>query len=318
MSKTYLVTGGAGFIGSNIAEKLTNSGAIVRVIDNLLTGKLENIQTFKDKIDFIKGDIRSLDTLMEAMKGVDYVIHQAALPSVPKSVEIPIESNEHNNNGTLNVLVAAKELGVKRVVYAASSSAYGDTPTLPKVETMRPMPLSPYAVNKLSGEYYCAAFKEVYGLDTVALRYFNVFGPRQDPTSFYSAVIPKFISALLKNEPPTIFGDGEQSRDFTYIDNVVQANVLACTAPGVGGETFNIACGERITLNQLHADLQEILNKSISPKYLDARVGDVKHSQADIEKAKKRLNFEVLISVKEGLKRTVEWFSNNLNSLTTK
>jgi UDP-glucose 4-epimerase len=246
---------------------------------------------------------------MQVMEGVDYVIHQAALPSVPKSVEIPIESNEHNINGTLNILYAAKESGVKRVVYAASSSAYGDTPELPKVETMRPMPLSPYAVNKLASEYYCSAFTEVYGLETVSLRYFNVFGPRQDPTSYYSAVIPKFITALLKNEKPVIFGDGEQSRDFTYIDNVVHANLLACTASGISGGVFNIACGERITLNQLYAELQEILQTSISPIYKDPRVGDVKHSLADIEKARKHLGFEVKVSFKEGLQRTVDWFS---------
>ena len=211
----YLITGGAGFIGSNIAEALVKKGENVRVIDNFLTGKKENLDSFKDKIDFIEGDIRSQETMKKAVEDIDYIIHQAALPSVPKSVDLPLESNDHNINGTLNVLYAAKEAGVKRVVYAASSSAYGDQPQSPKVETMRPMPLSPYAVNKLTGEYYCGAFTKVYGLETVALRYFNVFVPRQDPTSFYSAVIPNFISALLRDEAPTIFGDGETSRDFT-------------------------------------------------------------------------------------------------------
>jgi len=309
MSDLYLVTGGAGFIGSNIAEKLVTSGEKVRVIDNFLTGKIENMSTYIDKIEFINGDIRDLDTVTGVVEDVDYIIHQAALPSVPKSVELPIESNEHNTNGTLNILYAAKEAKVKRVVYAASSSAYGDQPQSPKVETMLPMPMSPYAVNKLAGEHYCAAFHMVYGLETVALRYFNVFGPRQDPTSFYSAVIPKFISALLKNDSPTIFGDGEQSRDFTYIDNVVAANLLACKADGVGGQMFNVACGKSFTLNQLYQDLQDIMGTSIEPIYEEARVGDVKHSLASIEKARKLLEFEVEVDFKEGLQKTVDWFS---------
>lgn len=314
MSDLYLVTGGAGFIGSNIAEKLVKSGERVRVIDNLLTGKLENMDTFIKKIEFINADIRSLDTMIKIMDGVDYVIHQAALPSVPKSVEIPIESNEHNTNGTLNVLFAAKENSVKRVVYAASSSAYGEIPESPKVETMRPMPLSPYAVNKLTGEYYCSVFTNVYGLETAALRYFNVFGPRQDPTSFYSAVIPKFITALLNNEQPTIYGDGEQSRDFTYIDNVVYANLLACKAPNIGGEMFNIACGDSITLNELLESLNEILEKNIQPIYEDERAGDVKHSLADINKAKEKMNFEVQVNTDQGLKLTAEWFQKHSSS----
>lgn len=312
MSDLYLVTGGAGFIGSNIAEKLVGLGENVRVIDNFLTGKPENMATFKNKIDFVEGDIRDLATVTKAMKDVDYVIHQAALPSVPKSVELPIESNEHNTNGTLNILYAAKEAKVKRVVYAASSSAYGDQPQSPKVETMLPMPMSPYAVNKLAGEHYCAAFYKVYGLETVALRYFNVFGHRQDPTSFYSAVIPKFISALLKNESPTIFGDGEQSRDFTYIDNVVSANLLACKAANVAGQMFNAACGESFTLNQLFQDLQEIMGTTIEPLYEEARVGDVKHSLADINKARRLLGFDVQVDFRSGLKKTVDWFTQRL------
>jgi len=311
MRSNYLVTGGAGFIGSNIVEKLVSNGQRVTVIDNFLTGKPENIAAFRDKIEFIEGDIRSLDTLNKVMKNIDYVIHQAALPSVPKSVDLPIESNDHNINGTLNILYSAKENGVKRVVYAASSSAYGDQPQSPKVETMRPMPMSPYAVNKLTGEYYCAAFHKVYGLETVALRYFNVFGPRQDPTSFYSAVIPKFVSALLRDEAPTIFGDGEQSRDFTYIDNVVHANLLACTAPDAAGGVFNIACGESITLNELYRGIQQIMGKPIPVKYADARIGDVKHSLADISKAKNILGYQVLVPFRVGLEKTVRWFSEN-------
>jgi UDP-glucose 4-epimerase len=309
MSDLYLVTGGAGFIGSNISEKLVNNGENVRVIDNFLTGKSVNLDTFKDKIEFIEGDIRNLETVKMAMKDVDYVIHQAALPSVPKSVDLPIESNEHNTNGTLNVLFAAKEAGVKRVVYAASSSAYGDQEQSPKVETMLPMPMSPYAVNKLAGEHYCAAFYKVYGLETVALRYFNVFGPRQDPTSYYSAVIPKFISALLKNERPTIFGDGEQSRDFTFIENVITGNLLACKAEGVGGQMFNLACGESFSLNHLFQELQNIMGTSLEPIFEDARIGDVKHSLADITKARNSLGFDVQVDFKNGLKKTVEWFS---------
>jgi nucleoside-diphosphate-sugar epimerase len=311
MSDLYVVTGGAGFIGSNIAEKLVSLGENVRVIDNFLTGKPENMATFKNKIDFVEGDLRDLETVKKGMQSVDYVIHQAALPSVPKSVELPIESNEHNTNGTLNVLFAAKEAGVKKVVYAASSSAYGDQPQSPKVETMLPMPMSPYAVNKLTGEHYCAAFSKVYGLETVALRYFNVFGPRQDPTSFYSAVIPKFITALLNNERPTIFGDGEQSRDFTYIDNVVAANLLACKAKSAEGQMCNVACGQSFTLNQLLHDLQDIMGTSIEPVYESPRIGDVKDSLADIAKAKSILGFEVLVNFKDGLKKTVDWFSQS-------
>jgi UDP-glucose 4-epimerase len=310
MSDLYLVTGGAGFIGSNIVEKLVDTGERVRVIDNFLTGKRENMNIFADKIEFIEGDIRDLEVVKKSMKDVKYVIHQAALPSVPKSVDLPIESNEHNTNGTLNILFAAKEAGVKRVVYAASSSAYGDQLESPKVETMIPMPMSPYAVNKLTGEHYCAAFYKVYGLETVALRYFNVFGPRQDPTSFYSAVIPKFITALLRNEPPTIFGDGEQSRDFTFIDNVVSANLLACKAEGAAGQMCNVACGESYTLNQLFQELQDIMGTNIEPIYEPPRIGDVKDSLANINKARSKLGFEVLVDFKEGLNKTVEWFSN--------
>jgi len=313
MSELYLITGGAGFIGSNIAERLVKDGQKVRVIDNLSTGKVENMDSFIEKAEFVHGDLRYLNTVMEAMKDVDYVIHQAALPSVPRSVETPIESNDNNTNGTLNVLYAAKENGVKRVVYAASSSAYGESPTLPKVETMIPSPLSPYAVNKLIGEYYCSVFTTVYNLETVALRYFNVFGPRQDPTSYYSAVIPKFIKAMLEGKQPTIFGDGEQSRDFTYIDNVVNANLLACKAPKAAGHMMNLACGDRMTLNELSENLKDILKVDIDPVYEPVRAGDIKHSLSDITKAKELLGFEVAVPLYEGLKKTTEWFKDYYN-----
>lgn len=313
MADLYLVTGGAGFIGSNIAEQLVKNGEKVRIIDNLSTGKKENLNSFKNDVEFVQGDLRYLNTVMEVMKGVDYVLHQAALPSVPRSVQTPIESNDNNTNGTLNILYAAKESGVKRVVYAASSSAYGESPTLPKVETMKPSPLSPYAVNKLVGEYYCSVFNYVYGLETVVLRYYNVFGPRQDPSSYYSAVIPKFIKALLEGKSPVIFGDGEQSRDFTYIDNVVSANLLACKAPDAVGEVMNMACGERITLNDLVKILQKILNVNIAPTYDPPRPGDIKHSLADIEKAKKLLGYKVIVPMKEGLEKTAAWFKNYYN-----
>jgi len=311
MSTRFLVTGGAGFIGSNIVEQLVKDGKKVRVLDNLSTGKMDNLRSFMDKIELIQADIRYYNSVLEAMQGVDFVLHQAALPSVPRSVQIPIESNDTNTNGTLNVLYAAMKAGVKRVVYAASSSAYGESAVLPKVETMTPSPLSPYAVNKLTGEYYCAVFNRVYGLETVVLRYFNVFGPRQDPQSYYSAVIPKFIKALLEGKSPTIFGDGEQSRDFCYIENVVRANLLACSAPKPAvGEVFNIACGDRITLNELCKYLQTILGVSISAQYAAPRSGDIKHSLADIRKAEKLLKYEVLVPLREGLERTAEWFKS--------
>ncbi len=312
MKEHYLITGGAGFIGSNIAHRLVEQGQFVRVIDNFSTGKRENLADILDKIDLIEGDIRYLNTVTQAMSGIDYVIHQAALPSVPRSIETPIESNDVNINGTLNILYAAKEAKVKRLVYAASSSAYGDTPTLPKVETMKPNPLSPYAVNKLTAEMYCSVFTRVYGLETIALRYFNIFGPRQDPNSYYSAVIPKFIKALLQDKAPTIFGDGEQSRDFTYIENVINANLLACKAPAeAAGNVVNIACGERITLNELAEELNKLLGKTISPKHGDPRPGDIKHSLADVGLANKLIGYTPAVKIPEGLKKTVEWFTEN-------
>ena len=315
MSEVYLITGGAGFIGSNLAEALVNQGATVKILDNFSTGKMENIIHLKDKVEIITGDVRYLNTLLEITKGVDYILHQAALPSVPRSIQTPIESNDVNLNGTLNVLYAAKENGVKRVVYAASSSAYGDTPTLPKVETMKPNPLSPYAVNKLAAENYCSVFYKVYGLETVALRYFNIFGRRQDPNSYYSAVIPKFIKAFFNNEAPVIYGDGEQSRDFTYIDNVIQANLLACKAPDAPGHVVNIACGERITLNELADELKQLTGATVDAKHGDPRPGDIKHSLADISAAQKLLGYEVKVRVKDGLKRTVEWFDQHRDAL---
>lgn len=316
MADRYLVTGGAGFIGSNLVERLLQNGEQVRVIDNLATGKIENLEPFLDKIEFVQGDLRYLNSVMEAMKDVDYVLHQAALPSVPRSIETPLESNDVNTNGTLHILYAAKESGVKRVVYAASSSAYGESPTLPKTETMQTSPLSPYAVNKLAGEYNCKAFYNVYGLETVAIRYFNIYGPRQDPNSYYSAVIPRFIKALLTGKKPVIFGDGEQSRDFTYIENVLSANLLACKAPKKAcGKVMNIACGERITLNKLASELKKLLNVDIDPIHGKPRPGDIKDSLADVSLAKELIGYEPKVLVEEGLKRTVEWFLKNKHVL---
>lgn len=304
----YLVTGGAGFIGSNITLFLVKKGEKVKVIDNFLTGKKENLSSIINKIELIEGDIRDFKTCLEATKGVDYVLHQAALPSVPRSVETPEITNDININGTLNILLASVKNKVKRVVYASSSSIYGDSPVLPKKEDMIPSPLSPYAVSKLTGEYYCKVFYKIYGLETVILRYFNVFGPHQDPDSQYAAVIPKFIKAMLKGERPVIYGDGEQSRDFTYIDNVVQANILATRAKNACGRVFNIASQESITINQLVKELNCILNKNIEPEYTDPRPGDIKHSLADISSAKQILNYSPKIKFNEGLRRTVHWF----------
>ncbi|NOX97893.1 MAG: SDR family oxidoreductase [Nitrospirae bacterium] len=303
---TYLVTGGAGFIGSNIVDKLVENKEKVRVLDNFSTGKRENLKQVAANIDLIEGDIRDLATCQKAMEGVDFCLHQAALPSVQRSVEDPLTTNEVNVNGTLNILFAAKEAAVKRVVYAGSSSAYGNTPTLPKREDMTPNPLSPYAVTKLVGEYYCRAFQTTFGLSTVILRYFNVFGPRQDPNSLYSAVIPKFITAMLSGNSPTIYGDGEQSRDFTYIENVVQANLLACKAKGVEGEIFNIAMGERVIINELIGYIDDLLATSLTPTYAEARAGDVKHSLADISKAEKLLEYHPEVSFEEGLGKTIK------------
>jgi UDP-glucose 4-epimerase len=307
---TYLVTGGAGFIGSNIVEYLVKNGEKVRVLDNFSSGRRGNIAHLLDKIEVVEGDVRDFWTVIQATKGVKYILHQAALPSVQRSVNNPLTSNEVNINGTLNLLEAAKEYGIKRIVYASSSSVYGDTPTLPKIEDMPPKPLSPYAITKLAGEEYCQTFSKLYKLPVVCLRYFNVFGVRQDPTSQYSAVIPKFIHLLLDNKTPIINGDGEQSRDFTFVENVVQANILACHSDVSGGEPINIACGQNYTLNQLVAILNRIIGVNIKPKYTDAKPGDVKHSLADISKAKKLLNYEPKVSFTQGLEKTVEWFKS--------
>ncbi len=305
----YLVTGGAGFIGSHLVEALIAHGEEVVVLDNLSTGSERNVSALQGRFDFRRADLRDLGAVRAACQGVDYVLHEAALPSVPRSVADPIASNESNIVGTLNLLVAARDAGVKRVVYAGSSSAYGDTPTLPKQEDMPAKPLSPYAISKYTGELYCGVFTRIYGLQTVVLRYFNVFGPRQDPTSQYSAVIPKFISALQRGETPVIFGDGEQSRDFTYVANVVSANLLACQAPDASGRLINVACGERISLNKLVTVLQHLLAVTVSPRYEQARPGDVKHSLADVSRAQALLGYRPLVSLEEGLRHTADWLA---------
>ena len=309
MSK-ILVTGGAGFIGSNLTEALLKQGHRVRVLDDFSTGKRENLlydETYPS-LEMVEGDIRDLAVCQKAMKGIEHVFHQAALPSVQRSVEDPLGSNAVNAGGTLNILFAAREETVKRVIYASSSSIYGDTPTLPKLEEMPANPLSPYALQKYIGEQYCRLFYQLYGLETVSLRYFNIFGPKQDPASVYSAVSPRFIDALLKGHPPLIFGDGEQSRDFTYIDNVVRANLLAMSAEHLQGEAINIACGKRVSLNQLLNILKEIVGSKVSPTHEEARKGDVKHSLADINKGKRLLNYDPQVGIEMGLKKTVEFF----------
>jgi len=303
--KRYLVTGGAGFIGSHIAEELMERGHKVRIVDNFLTGKRENIASFLDKIELIEGDIRDFNLCKRASDGVDFVLHQAALPSVPRSIEDPLTTNEINVKGTLNLLLASRDAGVKKFVFASSSSVYGDDPRLPKKEGEEGAPLSPYAISKLVGEMYCQVFSQIYSLSTVCLRYFNIFGPRQDPYSQYSAVIPNFINKMVKGESPTIFGDGEQSRDFTYVANVVEANKLAVEAKDVSGEILNIACGERTTVNSLVIEINQILKKDIKAIYDKLRPGDVMHSYADISEAENVLKYKPLVSFTEGLKRTI-------------
>jgi nucleoside-diphosphate-sugar epimerase len=308
----FLVTGGAGFIGSHIVEKLVAEGHYVRVLDNFSTGKRENLAHLLDKIELIEGDIRDLSLCKKAVEGIDFVLHQAALPSVQRSLEEPRVTFEVNAMGTLNLLIACKDAKVKRLVYASSSSIYGDNPQLPKREDMLPLPISPYAVSKLAGEALCRAFYNSYGLDTVILRYFNVFGPRQDPTSQYSAVIPRFIFSLLKDERPIIFGDGNQTRDFTYVENVVEANVLAAVKKGVGGEVFNIAGGKETSVNELFQIINDLIGKSIEPQYSEPRKGEVRRSVADVEKAKRLLGYKIAVDLKKGLKRTVDYFRNVL------
>src|SRR5579862_2926416 len=314
----YLITGIGGFIGSSLARALVARGEQVRGVDNFSTGKRENIAEILDQIDFREADITDLDAMHKACAGVDFVLHQAAIPSVPKSVLDPLSSNRANVDGTVNVLVAARDAKVKRVVYAASSSAYGDTPTLPKHETMSPDPISPYAVAKLASEHYMVSFYRCYGLETVALRYFNVFGPRQDPSSPYSGVLAKFITQMLRGEQPTIFGDGSQSRDFTYVDNVVHANLLACKAPAneVAGRVFNVATGTRIDLNEMFAVLKKLTGYPGDVKHGPDRAGDVKHSLADLSRAEKHLGYKPQVNFEEGLRRTIDWYRAQGKSAT--
>jgi nucleoside-diphosphate-sugar epimerase len=308
----YLVTGAAGFIGSALVRALLDRGEEVRGIDNFATGKRENLSEVLQRMDFRQVDILDLDATRQACEGMDYVLHQAAIPSVPKSVLDPVGSNRANVDGTVNVLVAARDATVKRVVYAASSSAYGDTPTLPKHEAMNPNPISPYAVAKLTGEYYMISFYRCYGLETVCLRYFNIFGPRQDPSSPYSGVLARFSLQMLRGEQPTIFGDGEQSRDFNYVDNAVSANLLACSAPAAecAGRVFNIATGRRATLNETFELLKPLTAYKGTVKYAPERSGDIKHSLADITLAQNRLGYKPLVNFEEGLRRTVEWYES--------
>jgi nucleoside-diphosphate-sugar epimerase len=302
----YLVTGGAGFIGSHLAEELVRRGEQVRVVDNLSTGKRRNLAHLP-AVDVIEGDLAEIEVAKRACSGVDYVLHQAAIPSVPRSVSDPIASNRANIDATLNVLVAARDAGVRRLVYAGSSSAYGDTPTLPKHEAMPTQPLSPYALQKLVGEQYLHLFTALYGLETVTIRYFNVFGPRQDPSSPYSGVISLFVNALLDGRRPTICGDGEQTRDFTYVANVVDGVLRACTADA-NGAVINVATGGRVSINQLLQTMGELMETDARPEYVAARAGDVRHSQADISRARQLLGYEPLVSFRDGLQRTIEWY----------
>ena len=304
----YAITGGAGFIGSHIAEALSLRGDSVRVLDNFSTGKRRNIETFESHVDVREVDLAAETGLASHLRGVDYVIHQAAIPSVPRSMKDPVGSHEANVNGTLNLLVACREAGVRRVIYASSSSLYGESEVLPKHEEMAPRPMSPYGGQKLFGEVYCQVFWRAYGLETVCLRYFNVFGPRQDASSPYSGVLARFIPAVLGGRKPVIYGDGSQSRDFTYVTNVVDANILACTTDGVAGESFNIACGERITVNQILSEIKALTGSNAEPIHEDPRPGDILHSQADITKAREKMGWEPVASFKEGLKPTIDWY----------
>ncbi len=306
---SFLVTGGAGFIGSHIVEELVGRGDRVRVLDNFLTGKKENLGPFLEKIEFIEGDIRDLETCRRAVRDIDFVLHQAALPSVPRSIEDPLLTSEINIRGTLNMLWASVEARVKKFVFASSSSVYGDEERLPQKEGNEGKVLSPYALTKLVGEKYCRLFRDVYGLETIALRYFNVFGPRQDPLSQYAAVVPLFITAVLHGQRPRIFGDGEQSRDFTYVANAVSANLRAVEAPAeAAGGVFNIACGKSATVNKLAAEINRLAGTSIEPLHVEPRPGDIRHSLADISRAEKMLFFRPPVSFEEGLKKTLAWY----------
>ncbi|HEX8503103.1 MAG TPA: SDR family oxidoreductase [Pyrinomonadaceae bacterium] len=312
LSGTYLVTGGAGFIGSHIAQALSGAGARVRVLDDLSTGYVENVEAVGGDVEFIKGGLTEPEALARALEGVEVVFHEAAIPSVPRSVASPEETHRACVDGTFALLVAAKRAGVRRVVYAASSSAYGDQPTLPKTEEMRPEPLSPYAAAKLVGEYYCQVWTRVYGFETVCLRYFNVFGPRQDPSSQYSGVISRFISALASGERPVIYGDGEQSRDFTYVSNVVEGNLRAAESGAAVGRVINLATGRRTTLNELLDTLKKITGRTeVEAEYREPRVGDVRHSLADITGARDLLGFEPQVGLEEGLRKTLDWWKQS-------
>ena len=309
MQPLYLVTGGAGFIGSHIVEALVAKGEQVRVIDNLSTGRRENLQHLMDDIEFMEGDLREQEMAVRAVTGVAVVMHEAALPSVPQSIKNPQGSTENNLTATLHLLMAARDAGVKRVVYASSCAVYGDSPTLPKREGFLPAPLSPYAASKLAGEYYCQVFHQIYDLETVCLRYFNIFGPRQDPLSEYAAVIPKFIALALDKKPLVVYGDGEQSRDFLFVADVVEANLLACESERAAGETFNVGYGRHITLNQLIQELKVIFPDDLQVEYTAPQPGDVKHSLASIEKAHDLMGYGANVPFGEGLRRTVEWFT---------
>jgi nucleoside-diphosphate-sugar epimerase len=308
----YVVTGGGGFIGSHIVEELLRRNETVRIIDDFSTGKRQNVRPFEGSAEIFEAEIAQAKDLPRFLAGSDYVIHQAAIPSVPRSILDPVQTHNANVNATLRLLVACQEAGVKRVVYASSSSLYGDSPTLPKHEEMAPNPLTPYGAQKLFGEMYCQVFSKAYGLETVSLRYFNVFGPRQDATSQYSGVLALFIPAVLQNRRPTIFGDGLQSRDFTYVRNVVEANLLACKIPKAGGLVFNVACGDRITVNAMLEQINKITGKDIAPIYAEPRAGDIKHSQADISRAKEHLGYEPTVSFDEGLRITIDWYRQEL------
>jgi UDP-glucose 4-epimerase len=305
---TYLVTGGAGFIGSHVVHELVRRGEVVRVLDNLSTGRMVNLAPVSDRIAFYEMDICDLGGISRLFEGADYVVHIAAIPSVARSIAEPLAANAVNITGTLNVLLAGRDAGAKRLVFAASAAAYGDNPTMPRVETLTPDPLSPYALAKLAGEYYCRIFATIYGLETVALRYFNIFGPRQNPDSPYSGVLSKFVAAYQRGETPVIFGDGQQSRDFTYVDNVVDATLKACTVPAAAGKVINVGVGRSYTLNQTITLLNGIFGRQVVPKYDPPRKGDVLHSLADISLARQVLGYEPLVSFEEGLKRTVAWF----------
>jgi nucleoside-diphosphate-sugar epimerase len=307
----FLVTGGAGFIGSHLVEYLQKRGERVRVLDNFSTGKMENIEAVAEHVELITGDVRDRKACEESVKGIDFILHEAAVCSVPRSIEDPVATNETNVDGTLNLLMAAKEAGVKRFICASSSSVYGDSEVLPKVETMSPNPGSPYGVTKHVQENYCGVFHKIYGLETVCLRYFNVYGPKQDPYSPYSAVIPSFISSLLRDDSPTIYGDGEQTRDFTYVSDCVQANWKACHAQGIGGGVFNIATGKRTPISRLYRELLNLLGKEISPIYASARQGDIKHSVADITLAKAEMGYSPSFDIGVGLKECLQWYDKN-------